>query len=516
MPPLRHTYLPHETLDLADSMAFDGHLRQAQADVAFHAALPAALGSIRQASPRVQESDPWAPLPMPEAAPVVVSARPDAMRTRESLAQGMAAPLQASGSAGSGITFGPAAAPASDVTLGLPTAPTPGGTTTTPGVGAPAAAPAGASPRAPAATGEIDNSSRQAFIRTAYPYALEAADGDPKLANQLVATAISENGKVGTGRSLDEMGYNVGGIQGVKGPAGSFWALDAGNRREFAAYHNLSEGFRAVRDLVTGGRYQPAAEGYRQSGDVDRYWQMVNEAGYAEDPSWHAKIGSIRRGQVEPLTAGLAASAPSLTSQAAAPPAAGGRPSPAAVPPHGVPTGVADGPDWKTRWGNDLTPDQIKETLALGMSWDAALATCGVAASVAFARANGRNPTFGEALELAKRTGEWNADVGMARGSTGQVALLKGLGVDARVVPLDEQTIVSEIGSGRPVQINAQGNGGHYYVASGYNPETRQFYFGNSASILKRSGGRQWFRLDELAGLGVGTPAQAILLGAGG
>jgi flagellum-specific peptidoglycan hydrolase FlgJ len=508
MPPLRHTYLPHETLDLADSMAFDGHLRQAQADVAFHAALPDALGSIWQAAPRPRDEDPFAPLPMPEAAPVVVSERPDAMRTRQQLAQGTSAPLQAGGSAGSGITFGPAATPAADVTLGLPTAPTPGGTTTTPG-----AAPAGGAPRtAQAATGEIDNSSREAFIRTAYPYALEAADGDPKLANQLVATAISENGKVGTGRSLEEMGYNVGGIQGVTGPAGSFWALDAGNRREFAAYHNLSEGFRAVRDLVSNGsRYQPAAAAYLQSGDIDRYWQMVNEAGYAEDPSWHAKIGSIRRGQVEPLTAGLAAA----PQPAAAPPGAP-RPSPASAPPHGVPTAVADGPDWKTRWGNDLTPDQIQETLALGMSWDAALATCGVAASVAFARANGRNPTFGEALELAKRTGEWNPDVGMARGSAGQIALLKGLGVDARVVPLNEQTIVSEIGAGRPVQINAQGNGGHYYVASGYNPETRQFYFGNSASILKRSGGRQWFRLDELASLGVGTPAQAILLGAGG
>lgn len=158
--------------------------------------------------------------------------------------------------------------------------------------------------------GEVDNSSREAFIRTSYAYALEAAGGDPILANQLVATAISENGKVGTGRSLGELGYNVGGIQGVKGPAGSFWALDAGNRREFAAYNNLAEGFRAVRDLVSGGRYAGAAGTYAQTRDVDRYWADVNRAGYAEDPNWHAKVGSIRRSQVEPLTRGLASLPP--------------------------------------------------------------------------------------------------------------------------------------------------------------------------------------------------------------
>jgi flagellum-specific peptidoglycan hydrolase FlgJ len=103
--------------------------------------------------------------------------------------------------------------------------------------GTPAPMPTGTPPAGP-----VDNSSRESFIRTAYPQALAAADGDPVLAQQLLATAISENGKVGTGRSLGEMGNNVGGIQGVQGSAGSFTAMDAGRPRQFAAYNNAGRG----------------------------------------------------------------------------------------------------------------------------------------------------------------------------------------------------------------------------------------------------------------------------------
>jgi hypothetical protein len=180
-----------------------------------------------------------------------------------------------------------------------------------------------------------------------------------------------------------------------------------------------------------------------------------------------------------------------------------------------VPTAVAEGAGWRERWGKDLTPNQIKETLGLGLSWDAALATCGIAASIAFARANGRTPTFKEALDLAQRTGEWNADVGMTRGTSGQLALLKGLGVEAQARPLAEADVARAVTSGQPVQINAHGNGGHFYVAQGYDPQTRKFDFGNSAAILKRSGGNTWYRLDELPSLGVGTPTEAIYLAGG-
>ena len=60
--------------------------------------------------------------------------------------------------------------------------------------------------------GEIDNSSRESFARTAYPQALRAANGDPELAKRLLAMAISENGTVGSGGKIG-VGYNFGGIK---------------------------------------------------------------------------------------------------------------------------------------------------------------------------------------------------------------------------------------------------------------------------------------------------------------
>jgi flagellum-specific peptidoglycan hydrolase FlgJ len=361
----------------------------------------------------------------------------------------------------------------------------------------------------PAVLPEIDNSSRQSFIRTAYPYALEAADGDATLANQLVATAISENGNVGSGKDLGaDMGFNVGGIQGVKGPAGSFMALDAGNLREFAAYNNLSEGFRAVRDLVSDGRYAEAAANYQKTGDVDRYWREVNEAGYAEYGGWHANVGNIRTNQVEPLTRGLAAPQ--------RPPA-----QPVTVvpkpKPQPLPQGIAPEGDWRKTWGDDLTPNQIEETKALGLDYESQIATCGIAAAIAFDRANGddRVMTFGDGLRLAEEMREWNKDVGMVNGYVGQLRLLKKLGVEAHAGALNEQKMVQTIQSGQPVQVNATGAGGHYYVATNARQGKNgvEFDFGNSAAILKRSGGRRWFRLDELADLGVGSPTNAIYLG---
>ena len=189
--------------------------------------------------------------------------------------------------------------------------------------------------------------------------------------------------------------------------------------------------------------------------------------------------------------------------------------SPASQSQDGAPQGVAQGGNWRETWGDNLTPDQIKETLALGLDWNAAIATCGIAAAVAFARANGRTPTFGEALELARATGEWNADVGMTRGSAGQVALLKRLGVDAHIAPLNPSVIDTELDRGMPVQINAYGNGGHFFVLSNYRdtPRGREYYFGNSTAILGAANRRTWFRLDELESLGVGRPSEMVVLG---
>jgi flagellum-specific peptidoglycan hydrolase FlgJ len=348
----------------------------------------------------------------------------------------------------------------------------------------------------------IDNSSRESFIRTAYPHALEAANGDRALANQLIATAISENGKVGTGRDLGEMGFNVGGIQGVKGTAGSFTALDAGRPREFAAYNNLSEGFRAVRDLVSGGRYAQAAENYRQTGDIDRYWREVNQAGYSETPDWQDRIASIRRTQVEPLTSDAPTAAP------ARPTAPSGQP--VAMPTLSAPAQAA------TRTAGRYARNQGEVGAELGLPWQRTVEICGPVAAAAFLRKTGRLPgqEEAEAMRVAREKGYWQAGRGMG-GTASEENLLNDLGVATKRVEgaPDWNAVAADVQRGNPVIIDA---GDHYMVAEDYDPQTGAFDFGETAGFLRNARGRTTFRPDELPSLsGPGmtiSPTAAIYL----
>lgn len=171
----------------------------------------------------------------------------------------------------------------------------------------------------------------------------------------------------------------------------------------------------------------------------------------------------------------------------------------------------AGAPAWGTYTAETLTPHQFREGQSQGLSADEAMAVCGPAAAVAFARANGRNPTLREAKELGSQMGVWDAGTGM-HGPASQVQLLEKLGVPARLVQgADEGAMAREIQAGRPVTIDTPG---HYYVATGYDPQTRTFEFGNSAGVLKSSKGRTRYRLDELAGLGMGAPRATIFMGA--
>jgi hypothetical protein len=185
-------------------------------------------------------------------------------------------------------------------------------------------------------------------------------------------------------------------------------------------------------------------------------------------------------------------------------------------PPTGqLPTGQqsqpAGAPAYGTYTAENLVDNQITAGAEQGLTPAEAMAVCGPAAAVAFARANGRNPTLREAKELGSQLGVWNAGQGMA-GPASQVKLLEHMGVPARLVGgADEAAIAREIQSGKPVTIDTPG---HYYVATGYDPQTRTFEFGNSAGVLKSSKGRTRYRLDELAGLGMGAPRATIFMGA--
>lgn len=144
----------------------------------------------------------------------------------------------------------------------------------------------------------------------------------------------------------------------------------------------------------------------------------------------------------------------------------------------------------RERWG-DVTPDQFRG----GLSDMDAISACGPAAAVAFARIHGRNPTLGEAVDMAKSVG-WDATNGM-KGVYSQVALLNKMGIAAEVTRgVDWDRVRREVSAGRPVIIDTPS---HYFVVEGYDPATGSFDFGNSARVLKAAGGRSWWSPNDLA-----------------
>jgi hypothetical protein len=157
----------------------------------------------------------------------------------------------------------------------------------------------------------------------------------------------------------------------------------------------------------------------------------------------------------------------------------------------------------------DLTPNQLTDGRTLNR--EEALAACGPAAAVAFARAVGREVTLDAAVALAREVG-WTPSRGMA-GPSSQVALLKRLKIAATLeAGVDRAKVVREVQAGRPVIVRTGGDPGHYLVAERYEPASGKFDFGASAAVLREAGGSRWFGLEEIRSLGVGPPTHAIYL----
>jgi hypothetical protein len=191
-------------------------------------------------------------------------------------------------------------------------------------------------------------------------------------------------------------------------------------------------------------------------------------------------------------------------------------PRPGAVPAEQTPQAAAQAasaaPAWGTYTPETLTPNQFSEGREQGLSAAEAAAVCGPAAAVAFARANGRNPSLREAKELGQSLGVWNASQGMA-GPASQVTLLQKMGVPARLQQgVDWGQVAREVQSGRPVILDSPG---HYWVATGYDSQTGEFEFGASAGVLTAAKGRTRFRPNEIPSLGMGDVRATIFMGGG-
>lgn len=156
-----------------------------------------------------------------------------------------------------------------------------------------------------------------------------------------------------------------------------------------------------------------------------------------------------------------------------------------------------------------LTPHQVIDGMASGLSYEAAQDACGPAAAVAFARFSGRYPSVYEATVVAENHGLWDINVGMYGGAA-EVALIERLGVPAELRPVDWNAIRREVQRGRPVIIDTSY---HYFVAERYDRASGRFDFGNTGAYAREA----WARWDiaPVTGGRWLTPAEVAELGGG-
>lgn len=326
----------------------------------------------------------------------------------------------------------------------------------------------------------------------AYARAVAARNGiDPET---FVAQIQQESGFNPTARS----GAGAQGIAQFMPATAASYGVDVND-----PYSSLDGAARHMADNLkrNAGDYRLALAAYNAGqGNVDRYGEGVFGADFAHGQT-RDYIARILGGKTPP---------PFGAAPAQAQPTAGEPGGPELARGSVWAPGSSAEPKFGTYTAENLSPNQFTEGQAQGLSAEEALAVCGPAAAVAFARANGRNPTLREAKELAQNLGLWDASQGM-HGPGSQVQLLQKMGIEARMEPGTDWTkVAAQVQAGKPVIVDTPS---HYFTVSGYDPQTGQFEFGQSAGVLRASKGRTRFRPDEIAGLGMGAPRATIFLG---
>ncbi len=130
----------------------------------------------------------------------------------------------------------------------------------------------------------------------------------------------------------------------------------------------------------------------------------------------------------------------------------------------------------------------------LGLSKAEAMAACGPAAAIAFAQYYGRNPTVGEAIQLARATG-WSA-AGM-KGPGSEQQLLNSMGVSTKLTNgVDWNAVGQEANTGNPVIVSTPG---HYYFIDGFNPANGTYHVGTSGTDLTH--GSDWMSANQMQSL---------------
>lgn len=161
---------------------------------------------------------------------------------------------------------------------------------------------------------QADGTSRENFVASILPAAQVAERETGIPANIIVAIAAHESnygkagsnmlfGVKGNGRTYDT--YEVEHGQAVK------------QQSSFRTYPSVEAAVNDFTQLVTTGRYAPAYEKFKQTGDAGQFVKDLQSAGYATDPEWGSKITRFASTSIDPLVAQAGTlAAPTQTQQA--------------------------------------------------------------------------------------------------------------------------------------------------------------------------------------------------------
>lgn len=149
--------------------------------------------------------------------------------------------------------------------------------------------------------------SREEFVAQMWPLAVEWSQVTGIPPEVYVAMGASETNWGATGTLFGIKGSGSAGTQNY-----ATWEMIDGKpvalNDNFAIYNTPDEAFEHFHELVSSGRYKPAWDHLQETGDWQGFLQGINKAGYATDPQWATKIGSIAGGIGEPVVnAGLKA-----------------------------------------------------------------------------------------------------------------------------------------------------------------------------------------------------------------
>jgi tape measure domain-containing protein len=144
--------------------------------------------------------------------------------------------------------------------------------------------------------------------------------------------------------------------------------------------------------------------------------------------------------------------------------------------------------------GTELTTPQTVEALtAAGLSPDRVADACGLIAAQGVAKGFGDAAKLADVQAMAVQRGDWAAGKGMS-GPGGYEDLLRGMGYQAK--EMTEAQAQAALQRGEAITLDTPG---HYFLATGYNPQTGAYHVGTTGTALR--GGAADMTMEQISAL---------------